>query len=122
MRKEILLLLLLFFVLFYFILFYFILFFLASRHESEKKYQFRGLPSQKLHPSPPCSFKIISLLTYNPFYFIIIFYYRGSCFMYGIVAEWGFRAANKRVRPALPDRECLKNNLFSALVSYPREE
>ena len=42
--------------------------------------------------------------------------------MYGIVAEWGFRAANKRVRPALPDRECLKNNLFSALVCYPREE
>ena len=111
MRKEILLLLLLFFVLFYFI------FFWRKGVNRRKKYQFRGLPSQKLHPSPPCSFKIISLLTYNPFYFIIIFYYRGSCFMYGIVAEWGFRAANKRVRPALPDRECLKNNLFSALVS-----
>ena len=39
--------------------------------------------------------------------------------MYGTVAEWGFGASNKRVRPALPDRECLKNNFLSALVSYP---
>ena len=40
--------------------------------------------------------------------------------MYGTVAKWGFGASNKRVQPSLPDRECLKNNFFSALVSsYP---
>lgn len=76
------------------------------------------LPSQEFNPSPPRSFKILSLRTYTPFYFIITFDYRGSCFMYGTMAEWGFGDSNKRVQPSLPERECLKNNFFSALVSY----